>query len=121
MIIFGDFVVEEILQFLVFEFLFYMKGGLLVDVLLDFVLGEDKDKVKKFVDVLKIQVFFYEVDMEWLEYVFKSGNEIVREILLSYVQVEFFMKFFEVEEEIQVVIYIVVEGDILIDLLLFGN
>lgn len=119
-IVLGEIIVFEIIFDFVLELLLYMKGGFLVEVFLDIVFGEG-DIVVKVGDVLKMQVFLYDVDMFCLCDVYKVGNVIVKGILESYVKVEFFIKFFDIDKEIKVVIYIVVEGDILIDLLLLGN
>ena len=51
----------------------------------------------------------------------KAGNEVMKDILVSYSNAEFFTKLPDIEEEIEVVTYIAAEGDISTDLLSPGN
>ena len=120
-IILGTQVVKEISKDFAFEQLSHMKGGPSIKVLLDLVLGEDKIISLKAADVLKTQVFLYEADMERLEEGYKAGNAVVKDILESYAQAEFFTKLPDVEEEIKVVTYVAGIGDISTDLLSPGN
>jgi aconitate hydratase 2/2-methylisocitrate dehydratase len=120
-IILGQVIVEEISPAFAFELLSHMKGGPSIEVLLDMALGDDAFIAKEAAKVLKTQVFLYEADVDRLKEAFKSGNEIAREIIESYVQAEFFTKLPEVAEEIKIVTYIAGEGDISTDLLSPGN
>ena len=56
-IILGDAEVEEISSEFAFELLSHMKGGPSVKVLLDLMLGENKDIAQSAADILKTQVF----------------------------------------------------------------
>ena len=120
-IILGTQVVKEISKDFAFEQLSHMKGGPSIKVLLDLVLGEDESISLQAADVIKTQVFLYEADMERLEEGYKAGNAVVKDILESYAQAEFFTKLPDVEEEIKVVTYIAGIGDISTDLLSPGN
>ena len=120
-IILGTQVVKEISKDFAFEQLSHMKGGPSIKVLLDLVLGEDESKSLQAADVIKTQVFLYEADMERLEEGYKAGNAVVKDILESYAQAEFFTKLPDVEEEIKVVTYVAGIGDISTDLLSPGN
>lgn len=115
-IILGDAVVEEITPAFAFELLSHMKGGPSVEVLLDVALGEDVDLARQAAEVLKTQVFLYEADTDRLKEAYEAGNEIAKDILVSYSDAEFFTKLPEVEEDIKVVTYIAAEGDISTDL-----
>ena len=120
-IILGTQVVKEISKDFAFEQLSHMKGGPSIKVLLDLVLGEDENISLQAADVIKTQVFLYEADMERLEEGYKAGNAVVKDILESYAQAEFFTKLPDVEEEIKVVTYVAGIGDISTDLLSPGN
>ena len=120
-IILGTQVVKEISKDFAFEQLSHMKGGPSIKVLLDLVLGEDESISLQAADVIKTQVFLYEADMERLEEGYKAGNAVVKDILESYAQAEFFTKLPDVEEEIKVVTYVAGIGDISTDLLSPGN
>ena len=120
-IILGTQVVKEISIDFAFEQLSHMKGGPSIKVLLDLVLGEDESISLQAADVIKTQVFLYEADMERLEEGYKAGNAVVKDILESYAQAEFFTKLPDVEEEIKVVTYVAGIGDISTDLLSPGN
>jgi aconitate hydratase 2 / 2-methylisocitrate dehydratase len=120
-IILGEAPVEEITPAFAFELLSHMKGGPSVEVLLDLALGEDADIARQAAEVLKTQVFLYEADTDRLKEAYEAGNEIAKDILVSYSDAEFFTKLPEVEEDIKVVTYIAAEGDISTDLLSPGN
>ncbi|MEM6324058.1 MAG: bifunctional aconitate hydratase 2/2-methylisocitrate dehydratase, partial [Pseudomonadota bacterium] len=120
-IILGEAVLDEISPEYAFELLSHMKGGPSVEVLLDLALGDDLDTAKAAAEVLKTQVFLYEADTDRLEEAYKAGNPVVKDILESYADAEFFTKLPEIDEEIQVVTYIAAEGDISTDLLSPGN
>ena len=120
-IILGKEVVEEITPTFAFELLSHMKGGPSIEVLLDLTLGDDEAIAKQAAEVLKTQVFLYEVDMERLETAYKAGNEIAKDVLESYAKAEFFTELPDVTEEVEVVTYIAAEGDISTDLLSPGN
>ncbi|ARV05553.1 bifunctional aconitate hydratase 2/2-methylisocitrate dehydratase [Polaribacter sp. SA4-10] len=120
-IIIGDAVVKEITPSYAFEQLSHMKGGPSIEVLLDLALGDDAATTKKAADVLKTQVFLYEADAERLENAYKSGNEIAKDLLVSYAKAEFFTKLPEIDEEIEVVTFIAGVGDISTDLLSPGG
>ena len=120
-IIKGDAVVEEITPAFAFELLSHMKGGPSVEVLLDLALGADKDIAQDAGEVLKSQVFLYEVDTDRLKEHYKLGNLVAKDLLESYSRAEFFTKLPEIDEEIEVVTYIAAEGDISTDLLSPGN
>ncbi|MBG6186120.1 bifunctional aconitate hydratase 2/2-methylisocitrate dehydratase [Flavobacterium sp. CAN_S2] len=120
-IVLGETVVNEITPAFALELLSHMKGGPSIKVLLDLALGNDIAIAKSAAEVLKTQVYLYEADTDRLEAAFKSGNEIAKDILVSYAKAEFFTKLPEVVEEIKVVTYVAGEGDISTDLLSPGN
>ncbi|HSD06056.1 bifunctional aconitate hydratase 2/2-methylisocitrate dehydratase [Flavobacterium sp.] len=120
-IILGESIVKEITPVFAFELLSHMKGGPSIKVLLDLALGNDVAIAKEAAKVLKTQVYLYEADTNRLVEAYKNGNEIVKDILESYVQGEFFTKLPEVADEIKVVTFIAGEGDISTDLLSPGN
>ena len=98
-----------------------MKGGPSIEVLLDLALGENKSVALEAAEVLKTQVFLYEIDTSRLENAYSKGNKIAEDIIKSYSEAEFFTKLPEIEEEIKVVTYVAAEGDISTDLLSPGN
>ena len=114
-------VVKEIEQKFAFELLSHMKGGPSIEVLLDLALGENKSVALEAAEVLKTQVFLYEIDCSRLEKAYSKGNKIAEDIIKSYSEAEFFTKLPEIEEEIKVVTYVAAEGDISTDLLSPGN
>ncbi len=120
-IILGESVIEEITPTFAFEQLSHMKGGPSIKVLLDLALGSDASVAPQAANVLKTQVFLYDADMARLEEACKSGNAIAKDILESYAKAEFFTKLPAVPETIDIVTYIVGEGDISTDLLSPGN
>jgi aconitate hydratase 2/2-methylisocitrate dehydratase len=120
-IVLGQSVVAEITSAFALELLSHMKGGTSIKVLLDLALGNDVAIAKQAAEVLKTQVYLYEADTDRLAEAFKSGNEIVKDILESYAKAEFFTKLPEIAEEIKVVTFIAGEGDISTDLLSPGN
>ena len=120
-IILGEYGIDEISPSFAFELLSHMKGGPSVEALLDLALGTDAAVAKEAGEVLKTQVFLYEADTQRLKDAFKQGNEVVKGVLESYADAEFFTKLPEVEEEIKVVTYVAAEGDISTDLLSPGN
>ena len=113
--------VKEIEQKFAFELLSHMKGGPSIEVLLDLALGENKSVALEAAEVLKTQVFLYEIDTSRLEKAYSKGNKIAEDIIKSYSEAEFFTKLPEIEEEIKVVTYVAAEGDISTDLLSPGN
>ena len=113
--------VKEIEQKFAFELLSHMKGGPSIEVLLDLALGENKSIALEAAEVLKTQVFLYEIDTSRLEKAYSKGNKIAEDIIKSYSEAEFFTKLPEIEEEIKVVTYVAAEGDISTDLLSPGN
>jgi aconitate hydratase 2/2-methylisocitrate dehydratase len=120
-IILGNTIVPELLPLYAFELLSHMKGGPSIKVLLDLALANDEAIAIDAANVLKSQVFLYEVDTCRLEQAYKKGNVLAKEIIESYLQAEFFTKLPEVEEEIQIVTYIAGVGDISTDLLSPGG
>jgi aconitate hydratase 2/2-methylisocitrate dehydratase len=120
-IILGQAAVEEISTEYAFELLSHMKGGPSVKVLLDLALGDDADIAKQAAEVLKTQVFLYDADTSRLKEALDNGNEIAKDILVSYSDAEFFTKLPDIEDEVKVVTYIAAEGDISTDLLSPGN
>jgi aconitate hydratase 2/2-methylisocitrate dehydratase len=114
-------VVKEIEQKFAFELLSHMKGGPSIEVLLDLALGENKSVALEAAEVLKTQVFLYEIDTSRLEKAYSKGTKIAEDIIKSYSEAEFFTKLPEIEEEIKVVTYVAAEGDISTDLLSPGN
>merc|ERR1711991_38924 len=113
--------VDEIKPSFAFELLSHMKGGPSLEYLLDLALSDDKSVAKDAAQVLKTQVFLYEIDTSRLENAYKDGNKIAEDILKSYSNAEFFTKLPEIEEEVKVVTYVAAEGDISTDLLSPGN
>ena len=113
--------VEEISPNFAFELLSHMKGGPSVRVLLDLALGDDAKIADQAAAVLKTQVFLYDADTERLKDAYENGNSVAKELLESYAKAEFFTKLPDVAEEIEVVTYVVGEGDISTDLLSPGN
>jgi aconitase B len=73
-------------------------------------LGADVAIAKEVADVLKHKFSLYEADTDRLEERSKKWNQIVKEILESYAQAEFFTKLPEIAEEGHY--YIAGEGDI---------
>ena len=120
-IILSDLKVPEIDETYAFEQLSHMKGGPSVKILIDLLLGENKRIAKKAADVLKTQVFLYENDMERLEEAYNNGSEIVKDLIQSYANAEFFTKLPEIEEKIEVVTFVAGIGDISTDLLSPGS
>jgi aconitate hydratase 2/2-methylisocitrate dehydratase len=120
-IILGKSVVKEISREFAFEQLSHMKGGPSIEVLLDLVFENNETIARQAAKVLKTQVFLYEADMERLGEAYEKGNEIVKDILESYAQAEFFTKLPDIEEEIKVVTYVAGVGDISTDLLSPGK
>ncbi|SEJ43448.1 aconitase [Pseudooceanicola nitratireducens] len=120
-IILGKSVVSEITPDFAFELLSHMKGGPSVRVLLDLLLGDDAAIAGQAAEVLKTQVFLYEADTDRLKAAHAAGNPVVKDLLESYANAEFFTKLPDVEDEIEVVTFIAAEGDISTDLLSPGN
>ncbi|MBO6920274.1 MAG: bifunctional aconitate hydratase 2/2-methylisocitrate dehydratase [Rhizobiaceae bacterium] len=120
-IILGEASVEEISTEFAFELLSHMKGGPSVKVLLDLALGDDIEIAKQAAEVLKTQVFLYDADTSRLKEALDNGNDIAKDILVSYSDAEFFTKLPDIEDEVKVVTYIAAEGDISTDLLSPGN
>jgi aconitate hydratase 2/2-methylisocitrate dehydratase len=120
-IILGEAAVAEITPEFAFELLSHMKGGPSVEVLLDLALGEDEATAKAAAEVLKTQVFLYEADTDRLKAGLDAGNAVIKDLVQSYADAEFFTKLPEIDEEIEIVTYIAGEGDISTDLLSPGN
>ena len=120
-IILNDFSIEEISPSFAFELLSHMKGGASVEVLIDLLLGTDHSISKRAADVLKSQVFLYEADMIRLEKAYQKGNEIVKNILVSYSHAEFFTMLPKIDEEIKIVTYVAGIGDVSTDFLSPGS
>ncbi|MEM6891406.1 MAG: bifunctional aconitate hydratase 2/2-methylisocitrate dehydratase [Pseudomonadota bacterium] len=120
-VILGEVTLEEITAEYAFELLSHMKGGPSVEVLLDIALGDRAALASQAADVLKTQVFLYEVDTDRLKKAHKAGNAVATEIIESYLQAEFFTKLPDIEEEVKVVTFVAAEGDISTDLLSPGN
>ena len=120
-IILGDADVEEINSERAFELLSHMKGGPSVEVLIDLALGDGAKIAQDAANVLKTQVFLYEADTNRLQDAYTGGNKIAEEILQSYANAEFFTNLPDVDEKIDVVTYVVAEGDVSTDLLSPGN
>ncbi|MCB5161821.1 bifunctional aconitate hydratase 2/2-methylisocitrate dehydratase [Marinomonas algarum] len=119
-IILGNEVVAEITPVFAIELLSHMKGGPSVAVLIDVALS-DSAHAKAAAEVLKTQVYLYEVDTDRLAEAYKAGNALAKDILESYAKAEFFTTLPEIPEKIDVVTYIAAEGDISTDLLSPGN
>ncbi len=120
-IILGQSVVKEISPVFAFEQLSHMKGGPSVEVLLDLALGDDASIATDAAKVLKTQVFLYDDDTKRLEQAYKNGSQVAKDIIGSYAKAEFFTKLPDVEEEIEIVTFIVGIGDISTDLLSPGG
>ena len=120
-IILKTFYLEEISPAFAFELLSHMKGGPSIDVLLDLALSSDSYNAKQAATVLKTQVFLYEADMNRLEDAYKNGNLLVKQILESYANAEFFTNLPPIDQEIKVVTYVAGVGDISTDLLSPGS
>ncbi len=120
-IILGEQNVKEISSDFAYELLSHMKGGPSVEVLLDLTLGNDAAIASKAAEVLKTQVFLYEADSDRLAAAHKAGNKLATDILESYVNAEFFTKLPDIEEEIDVVTFVVAIGDVSTDLLSPGK
>ena len=120
-IILGNSVVKEITPEFAFEQLSHMKGGPSIEVLIDLLFENNETLALQASKILKTQVFLYEADMDRLEEAYKNGNDIVKDILESYAQAEFFTKLPDIEEEIKVVTYVAGVGDISTDLLSPGK
>ena len=120
-IILNEALVEEISSDFAFELLSHMKGGPSVRVLLDLALGDNLLIAKNASNILKTQVFLYDVDTERLANAYKNKNKIAEEIIVSYSKAEFFTKLPNIEEEIKVVTFIAGVGDISTDLLSPGG
>ncbi len=116
-IILGVHSVPEITPEFAFELLSHMKGGPSIEVLIDLLLGDDESIARAAANVLKTQVFLYEADTDRLEAAHKGGHALATEILQSYAKAEFFTSLPDVEEEIDVVTFIVAVGDVSTDLL----
>ena len=104
--------ISEISTTFAFELLSHMKGGPSIKVLIDLALKEEKSIAKSAAEILKTQVFLYETDTNRLKKAYESGNEIAKEILISYTKAEFFTKLPDLEEEIEIVTYVAGIGDI---------
>ena len=120
-IIVGDINLKEISPDFAFELLSHMKGGPSIEVLIDFISGNNLPNARNATNVLKNQVFLYEADMDRLADLFNNGNDFAKEILESYSKAEFFTKLPEVQEEIKVVTYVAGIGDISTDFLSPGG
>ena len=68
--------VDEIKPSFAFELLSHMKGGPSIEVLLDLALSDNKSTAFEAAEVLKTQVFLYEIDTNRLESAYKKGNKI---------------------------------------------
>jgi len=113
--------IDEITKSFAFELLSHMKGGPSIKVLIDLALSNRSSDVKKAANVLKKQVFLYDLDVERLQKAYKNNNATAKDILTSYSKAEFFSSLPDIEREIKVVTYIAGEGDISTDLLSPGN
>ncbi len=120
-IVLGESVVEEITPAFAFEQLSHMKGGPSIEVLLDLALGNDASIAQEASKVLKTQVFLYDADTKRLEEAYNKGSEVAKDIIHSYAKAEFFTKLPDVEEEIDIVTFVVGIGDISTDLLSPGG
>ena len=120
-IIVGDINLKEISPDFAFELLSHMKGGPSIEVLIDFISGNNLPNARNATNVLKNQVFLYEADMDRLADLFNKGNDFAKEILESYSKAEFFTKLPEVQEKIKVVTYVAGIGDISTDFLSPGG
>ena len=120
-IIVGKFKLEEVSPEFAFILLSHMKGGPSIEVLIDLALGKDLETARRAANVLIKQVFLYEADIDRIKESYQSGNNIAKDILISYSKAEFFTALPEIDEEIDVVTYVAAEGDISTDLLSPGN
>ena len=120
-IITGKFKLKEITPEFAFTLLSHMKGGPSIEVLIDLALGKDLEVARQAAKILKKQIFLYEADIDRVRESYENGNNIAKEILISYSKAEFFTSLPEIEEEIDVVTYVAAEGDISTDLLSPGN
>ena len=120
-IIVGKFKLEEVSPEFAFILLSHMKGGPSIEVLIDLALGKDSETARRAANVLMKQVFLYEADIDRIKESYESGNNIAKDILISYSKAEFFTALPEIDEEIDVVTYVAAEGDISTDLLSPGN
>jgi aconitate hydratase 2/2-methylisocitrate dehydratase len=120
-IILGKHELKEISADFAFELLSHMKGGPSIEVLLDLALDEDNQVAKNASNTLKTQVYLYESDMDRLAQALKSGNKNAKDILMSYVNAEFFTKLPELPEKIELVTFVAGIGDISTDLLSPGG
>lgn len=120
-IILGQAEVAEITPTFAFELLSHMKGGPSIEVLLDLALGDNAALAKSAADVLKTQVFLYEADTDRLEAAHKAGHTLATDLLESYAKAEFFTKLPEVDEEVDLVTFVVAVGDVSTDLLSPGR
>ncbi len=120
-IILGEYIFKEIKKDFAFELLSHMKGGPSVQVLLDLALESDPTLAKKALKELKKQVFLYESDMERIKKSYRSGNKIAKSLLESYSRAEFFTSLPNIPEKIEVVTFVIGEGDISTDLLSPGS
>jgi len=114
-------IIKDISPSFALEQLSHMKGGPSIEVLLDLALGPYKSISKDACEVLKTQVFLYEADMERLENAFKNGDEIAKDILVSYSRAEFFTNLPDIPEKIELVSFVAGIGDISTDLLSPGS
>ena len=76
-IIVGDINLKEISPDFAFELLSHMKGGPSIEVLIDFISGNNLPNARNATNVLKNQVFLYEADMDRLADLFNNGNDFV--------------------------------------------
>ena len=120
-IVLGEYCVDKISPSFALELLSHMKGGPSIKVLLDVALDEKSTHAHAAAEVLKTQVFLYEVDMMRLEEAYISGNKISQEILESYANAEFFTKLPDLPEQIELVTFVAGVGDISTDLLSPGG
>ncbi len=66
--------IDEITKSFAFELLSHMKGGPSIKVLIDLALSNRSNDVKKAANVLKKQVFLYDLDIERLQKAYKNNN-----------------------------------------------
>ncbi len=120
-IILGESILKDLSPSYAFELLSHMKGGPSIRVLIDLALGEDIKIALDAANILKTQVFLYEEDTSRLEEAYIEGNTIAKSILQSYSEGDFYTKLPDIDEEIEIVTYVVGEGDVSTDLLSPGN
>ncbi len=120
-VITNRFKLDEITPDFAFTLLSHMKGGPSIKVLIDLALGKDKIIARQSASILTKQVFLYEADIDRIKMAYEDGNDIAKELLISYSKAEFFTNLAEIDEEIEVVTYVAAEGDISTDLLSPGN